>query len=364
MSNDLKKTPLYDRFVESGAKIVEFGGWAMPVQFSSIKEEHNAVRDVMGIFDVSHMGEVLIEGPDASKYIQYLLSNDTDQLTDNKAQYTALCNENGGIIDDLITYKLSDTSFLLVVNAGNTDKDYEWMKSHSDNFDVTVQNVSDQYGQLAVQGPDARNYINSLVDVDASEMKPFEFKKDVKIFGKNIILSQSGYTGEDGFEIYCDANDVVEIWDKLLENAELQPAGLGARDTLRLEAGLPLHGQDLSEEITPYEGGIAFAAKPLIDADFIGKSVLKDQKENGTKVRTVGLEMLDKGIPRTGYEVLNLDGKKIGQVTSGTQSPATGKGIALAIIDRDEFEMGREVIVQVRKRQVKAKIVKKNQISK
>lgn len=364
MSNDLKKTPLYDRFIESGAKIVEFGGWAMPVQFSSIKEEHNAVREVMGIFDVSHMGEVLIEGKEASEFIQYVLSNDTDQLSDNKAQYTALCNEKGGVIDDLITYKLDDNKFLLVVNAANTDKDYEWIKSHSDKFDVNVENVSDQYGQLAVQGPKARDYVASLVDVDVSEMKPFEFKKDVEIFGKNVILSQSGYTGEDGFEIYCDSKDVVDIWDGLLENADLKPAGLGARDTLRLEAGLPLHGQELSEDITPYEGGIAFAAKPLIEADFIGKDVLKDQKENGAKLRSVGLEMIEKGIPRTGYDVLDLEGNKIGRVTSGTQSPATGKGIALAMIDRDEFEMGKEVIVQVRKRQVKAKIVKKNQISK
>ncbi|CAL28069.1 glycine cleavage system aminomethyltransferase GcvT [Staphylococcus carnosus] len=364
MSNDLKKTPLYDRFVESNAKIVEFGGWAMPVQFSSIKEEHNAVREVMGIFDVSHMGEVLIEGKDASDFIQYILSNDTDQLTDNKAQYTALCNDKGGIIDDLITYKLDNQKYLLVVNAANTEKDYNWINSHSENFDVKVENVSDQYGQLAVQGPEARDYVGSLVDVDVSEMKPFDFKKDVTIFGKNIILSQSGYTGEDGFEIYCNSDDVVDIWDGLLENENLVPAGLGARDTLRLEAGLPLHGQDLSEDITPYEGGIAFAAKPLIEADFIGKEVLKEQKENGSAERTIGLEMLDKGIPRTGYDVLDLDGNKIGVVTSGTQSPATGKGIALAIINRDEFEMGREVLVQIRKRQVKAKIVKKNQISK
>ena len=224
--------------------------------------------------------------------------------------------------------------------------------------------MSDQYGQLAVQGPKARDYVGSLVDVDVTDMKPFDFKKDVTIFGKNVILSQSGYTGEDGFEIYCNSDDVVDIWDGLLENKDLVPAGLGARDTLRLEAGLPLHGQDLSEEITPYVGGIAFAAKPLIDADFIGKEVLKDQKENGSKERTVGLEMIDKGIPRTGYDVLDLDGNKIGQVTSGTQSPSTGKSIALAIINRDEFEMGREVLVQIRKRQVKAKIVKKNQISK
>ena len=363
MSSELKQTPLYQKYVDSGAKIVEFGGWAMPVQFTTIKDEHNAVRNNIGLFDVSHMGEVQIKGPEASKLVQYLLSNDTSKVAVGKAQYTALCNEKGGVIDDLITYQLDDETYVLVVNAANTDKDFDWMKSHSDDFDAEVTNVSDQYGQLAVQGPKARDLVAELVDVDVSEMQPFDFKLDVTIFDKKVILSQAGYTGEDGFEIYCDSNDTVAIWDGLLEH-DVTPCGLGARDTLRLEAGLPLHGQDLSESITPYEGGIAFAAKPLIDDDFIGKSVLKDQKENGSEYRTVGLEMIDKGIPRTGYKVLDLDGNEIGEVTSGTQSPLTGKSIALAIIKRSEFELGKEILVQVRKRQVKGKIVKKNQISK
>ncbi|WP_436859911.1 glycine cleavage system aminomethyltransferase GcvT [Staphylococcus caeli] len=363
MSSELKKTPLYQTFVDSGAKIVEFGGWAMPVQFSSIKEEHNAVRTNIGLFDVSHMGEIIIQGPEAAKYVQYLLSNDTENLTSTKAQYTALCNENGGIIDDLITYKLDENVYLLVVNAGNTEKDFEWMNSQSKDFNVEVINVSSEYGQLAIQGPNARDLVQQNVDIDVSEMKPFEFKQNVTCFGKNVILSQSGYTGEDGFEIYCKADDAEYLWNEILKN-NVEPCGLGARDTLRLEAGLPLHGQDLSETITPYEAGIAFAAKPLIEADFIGKAVLKDQKENGSPRRTVGLEMIDKGIPRTGYEVYDLDGKQIGEITSGTQSPLSGKSIGLALIDRDAFEMGKEVIVQVRKRQVKAKIVKKNQITK
>ncbi|SCS22696.1 glycine cleavage system aminomethyltransferase GcvT [Staphylococcus caeli] len=363
MSSELKKTPLYQTFVDSGAKIVEFGGWAMPVQFTSIKEEHNAVRTNIGLFDVSHMGEIIIQGPDAAKFVQYLLSNDTDNLTATKAQYTALCNENGGIIDDLITYKLDENVFLLVVNAGNTEKDFEWMSTQSKDFNVEVLNVSSEYGQLAVQGPNARDLVQEHVEIDVSEMQPFEFKQDVTFFGKNVILSQSGYTGEDGFEIYCKADDAPYLWNEILKH-NVVPCGLGARDTLRLEAGLPLHGQDLSETITPYEAGIAFAAKPLIEADFIGKAVLKDQKENGSPRRTVGLEMIDKGIPRTGYEVFDLEGNQIGEITSGTQSPLSGKSIGLALINRDAFEMGKEVIVQVRKRQVKAKIVKKNQISK
>ncbi|OCX39229.1 glycine cleavage system protein T [Staphylococcus haemolyticus] len=363
MTSELKKTPLYQNYVDSGAKIVEFGGWAMPVQFTSIKEEHNAVRYEVGMFDVSHMGEISIKGNDASKFVQYLLSNDTNNLTDTKAQYTALCNEEGGIIDDLVTYKIGDNDYLLIVNAANTDKDFAWVQKHAPKFDVEVSNVSNQFGQLAVQGPKARDLVGGLVDIDVSEMKPFDFQQNVTLFGKNVILSQSGYTGEDGFEIYCEAKDTVDIWNGFIEH-NVVPCGLGARDTLRLEAGLPLHGQDLTESITPYEGGIAFAAKPLIEEDFIGKSVLKDQKENGSERRTVGLELLDKGIARTGYPVLDLDGNEIGEVTSGTQAPSSGKSIAMAIIKRDEFEMGRELLVQVRKRQLKARIVKKNQIEK
>ncbi|WP_053026357.1 glycine cleavage system aminomethyltransferase GcvT [Staphylococcus haemolyticus] len=363
MTSELKKTPLYQNYVDSGAKIVEFGGWAMPVQFTSIKEEHNAVRYEVGMFDVSHMGEISIKGNDASKFVQYLLSNDTNNLTDTKAQYTALCNEEGGIIDDLVTYKIGDNDYLLIVNAANTDKDFAWVQKHAPKFDVEVSNVSNQFGQLALQGPKARDLVRGLVDIDVSEMKPFDFQQNVTLFGKNVILSQSGYTGEDGFEIYCEAKDTVDIWNGFIEH-NVVPCGLGARDTLRLEAGLPLHGQDLTESITPYEGGIAFAAKPLIEEDFIGKSVLKDQKENGSERRTVGLELLDKGIARTGYPVLDLDGNEIGEVTSGTQAPSSGKSIAMAIIKRDEFEMGRELLVQVRKRQLKAKIVKKNQIEK
>lgn len=363
MTEELKKTPLYQNYIDSGAKIVEFGGWAMPVQFSSIKEEHNAVRYEIGLFDVSHMGEIEISGNEAFQFVQYILSNDANNLTDNKAMYTALCNEEGGIIDDLVTYKLADDRFLLIVNAANTDKDFNWISKQSENFDVKVNNTSDEYGQLAIQGPKARVLVNENVDIDVSDMKMFEFKQNVDLFGKKVILSQSGYTGEDGFEIYCKSEDTVDIWNQLLKH-NVVPCGLGARDTLRLEAGLPLHGQDLTESITPYEGGIAFAAKPLIEDNFIGKSVLKDQKENGSTKRTVGLELLDKGIARTGYEVLNLEGNQIGVVTSGTQSPSSDKSIALAIIDRDAFEMGKEVLVQVRKRQVKAKIVKKNQITK
>ncbi|ARJ49843.1 glycine cleavage system aminomethyltransferase GcvT [Staphylococcus lutrae] len=363
MSEELKKTPLYQHYVDAGAKIVEFGGWAMPVQFSSIKEEHIAVRTQVGLFDVSHMGEIIIEGAEAPQLVQYLLSNDTSLLTPSKAQYTTLCNEDGGVIDDLVIYQLEPHRFLLVVNAANVDKDYKWILKHSETFDATVENVSSEYGQLALQGPKARTLIQEHVNEDVSEMGMFEFKQQVELFGKEVILSQSGYTGEDGFEIYCHTDDVIPLWESLL-SFDVTPCGLGARDTLRLEAGLPLHGQDLTESITPYEGGIAFAAKPLIDDDFIGKNVLQAQKENGAPRRTVGLRMVDKGIPRTGYTILDLEGNEIGEVTSGTQSPSSGYAIGMGIIKRESFEMGKEVYIQIRKRQVKAKIVKKNQIEK
>ncbi|MCE5152923.1 glycine cleavage system aminomethyltransferase GcvT [Staphylococcus hyicus] len=363
MVENLKQTPLYQHYVDAGAKIVEFGGWAMPVQFSSIKEEHNAVRTAAGLFDVSHMGEILVEGEQAEALVQYVLTNDVTLLTTQNAHYTTLCNEKGGIIDDLVAYKLSDNKYLLVVNAANTEKDFNWIQKHASKFNATVQNVSEQFGQLAIQGPTAREIIQKHVSEDASQMKMFEFKQNIELFGKKVILSQSGYTGEDGFEIYCNAEDTPTLWEELLKES-VTPCGLGARDTLRLEAGLPLHGQDLTEDITPYEGGIAFAVKPLIEDDFVGKQVLKEQKENGAPRRTVGLRMIDKGIPRTGYTILNAEGKEVGVVTSGTQSPSTGHSIGLGLIERSEFEMGKELVIQVRKRKVKAQIVKKNQIEK
>ncbi|WP_323704768.1 glycine cleavage system aminomethyltransferase GcvT [Mammaliicoccus sp. Dog046] len=358
MTTELKKTPLYQTYLDQEAKVIDFSGWALPVQFSSIKEEHNAVRENVGLFDVSHMGEIIISGEDADEFVQYILTNDSSNLTETKAQYTALCNEQGGVIDDLVIYKLQDKVYFLVVNAGNTDIDFEWIQSIK-GFNVTVENKSTEYGQLAIQGPNARKLLQEVLEIDISEMKMFEFIQNVTLFGKEIILSQSGYTGEDGFEIYCDAKDAKEIWDQLIEQGAI-PCGLGARDTLRLEAALPLHGQDLSESITPYEAGIGFAVKPLIEDDFIGKSVLKEQKTNGAPRKSIGIEMIDKGIPRTDYDILDLDGNKIGYVTSGTQSPSTGKSFAMGLIDKDAFELEKEVLIQVRKRQVKAKIVKKS----
>ncbi len=355
MMMDLKKTPLYETYVEAGAKVIDFSGWALPVQFSSIKEEHKAVREKVGMFDVSHMGEIIVEGEQAAEFLQQVLTNDISKLTEVKAQYTMLCNENGGVIDDLVVYMLEQNKYLLVVNAGNTDIDFDWLKQHEIEA-VKVTNVSQNYGQIAIQGPDAERMISSLVSEDVSGLKLFEFKQNVEIFGEKVILSQSGYTGEHGYEIYCDAAVTEKIWKGLLD-AGVTPCGLGARDTLRLEAALPLHGQDLSTQISPYEAKMGFSVK-LDKGEFIGREALAAQKEQGVTRRSTGLELQERGIARTDYEVFNSNDEKIGYVTSGTQSPSTGRSIALALLDINETEIGNEVYVQVRKNKVPAKVVK------
>lgn len=353
---ELKKTPLFQKYNEAGAKVIDFSGWALPVQFTSIKEEHILVREDVGMFDVSHMGEIIVEGEKAIDYLQYVLTNDISKVTTKKAGYTMLCNENGGVIDDLVVYELDDNKYLLVVNAGNTDLDFEWLTQHVIEG-VTVTNVSSEYGQIAIQGPRSKEIMQRLVKENVSDLKLFEFIQNVELFGKNTIISQSGYTGEYGYEIYCAAEDTPFIWDELLK-AGVKPCGLGARDTLRLEAGLPLHGQDLSTDITPYEAQMGFSVK-LNKGDFIGHEKLAEQKENGVTRKSTGLELLEKGIARTDYEVFNKNNEKIGVVTSGTQSPLTGRSIALALIDSNEGKLDNEVLVQVRKKLIPAKIVKK-----
>lgn len=352
--SELKKTPLNPYYHESGVKVIDFGGWELPVQFSSIKDEHNAVRKSAGMFEVSHMGEIKVSGNDAEKFLNYVLTNDVSKLSDTKAQYTFLCNEHGGVIDDLVIYRLKKEEYLLVVNAGNTDKDYEWL-SKIDGFDVAVTNVSSKYGQIAVQGPEARKLVQKVVHEDLSGMKLFTFKQNIDINGMKVILSQSGYTGEDGFEIYCSSEDTPALW-KIFKDEGVLECGLGARDTLRLEAGLPLHGQDLSESITPIEANMGFAVK-LNKGDFIGRAVLEREKNEGPKRRLSGFELTGKGIARTGYEVFSEDGLK-GTVTSGTQSPSSKRSIGFALIDSDFFELDKTFTIKVRSKDVPAVFVK------
>ncbi|MBU9724188.1 MULTISPECIES: glycine cleavage system aminomethyltransferase GcvT [Bacillaceae] len=353
------KTPLFNIYEKYNGKTIDFGGWDLPVQFSSIKGEHEAVRTKAGLFDVSHMGEIEVTGKEAVSYLQRVLTNNVDKLKDNACQYHAMCYENGGTVDDLVLYKRGEEDFLLVVNASNTDKDYEWLLKHTEDYDVTVKNVSEQYAQLAVQGPLAEKITQTLTDQDLSNITFFKFREGVKVAGKEVLISRTGYTGEDGFEIYCKPEDAVHLWETILDAGEsdgIVPCGLGARDTLRFEARLALYGQELSKDISPLEAGIGFAVKTDKEVDFIGKDVLKQQREEGPPRRLVGIEMIDKGIPRTGYEVF-IDGEEVGFITSGTQSPTLKKNVGLALVDQKYKALDTVVEVQVRKKRLKAKVV-------
>jgi aminomethyltransferase len=355
---ELYRTPLYDVYKNYGAKTIDFGGWDLPVQFSSIKEEHEAVRTKAGLFDVSHMGEVEVRGEDSLAFLQKIATNDVSLLKNGGAQYTAMCYEDGGTVDDLLIYKKADHDYLLVINASNIEKDVDWLTANLIG-DVSIKNVSDDLALLALQGPFAEKVLQTLTDINLTEIKYFKFKDEVNVSGVKALVSRTGYTGEDGFELYCAANDAVTLWEKILEAGKedgVLPCGLGARDTLRFEATLPLYGQELSKDITPIEAGIGFAVKPNKDADFNGKAVLKDQKEIGAARKLVGIELIEKGIPRHGYEVF-VNGEEVGVVTTGTQSPTLGKNIGLALLKKEFTELGTEVEVQVRKKRLKAVVV-------
>ncbi|MBM7097310.1 MULTISPECIES: glycine cleavage system aminomethyltransferase GcvT [Alteribacter] len=351
------KTPLYDVYKDQ-AKTIDFGGWDLPVQFSSIKDEHEAVRTKAGLFDVSHMGEIDVQGNGAEAFLQSVFTNDVEKLKTGGCQYSAMCYENGGTVDDLVYYKRGEGDYLLVVNASNIEKDYNWLVSRAEGFEnVNIVNVSENYAQIAIQGPLAEKVLQKETNTTLSDITFFKFRDGVSIGGVEALVSRTGYTGEDGFEIYCKPEEAATLWNLLLEAGKeegIQPCGLGSRDTLRFEARLALYGQELTKDITPVEAGIGFAVKTDKEADFFGKEVLKEQKDNGPSRKLVGLEMIDKGIPRTDYEVFNSDGEKIGFVTTGTQSPTLKKNVGLAIIDKDFTAIGTEVEVQVRKRRLKA----------
>lgn len=357
---DLKRTPLFPLYGDHGAKTIDFGGWDLPVQFSSIKEEHEAVRTKAGLFDVSHMGEIDVKGTGSLPFLQKVMTNDIALLQDGDILYTAMCYENGGTVDDLLVYKRKDNDYLLVVNAANTDKDFEWLVKHVFG-DVAVTNISPEVAQLALQGPLAQEALQKLTTTDLNEIKYFKFKDDIDLKGIKALVSRTGYTGEDGFEIYCKESEAQKLWKMILEaGAELgvQPIGLGARDTLRFEARLALYGQELDADISPLEAGIGFAVKLNKEADFIGKEALKKQKEEGGLSRKiVGIEMIERGIPRHGYKVYSGN-EEIGHITSGTQSPTLNKSIGLAIVKSEFTSNGTEVSIEVRPGKfAKAKVV-------
>lgn len=357
----LKRTPLFTVYKQHGAKTIDFGGWDLPVQFSGIKEEHEAVRTKAGLFDVSHMGEIEVTGADSLKYLQKMMTNDVSLIKNGSAQYSAMCYENGGTVDDLLIYKLAEDHYLLCVNASNIEKDFQWLNEHVTGEEVELVNLSEKMAQLALQGPMAEPVLQKLLSqTNLSEIGAFKFQEKVNLNGKLVLISRTGYTGEDGFEIYCAANDAVAIWNEILaagRDEGVIPCGLGARDTLRFEAVLALYGQELSPDITPIEAGIGFAVKVNKQDDFYGKEVLKRQRELGAKRKLVGLEMIDRGIPRHGYPVFK-DGKQIGEVTTGTQSPTLKRNIGLALLQIEHTPLGTEVEVEIRGKRLKAEIVK------
>lgn len=352
----MKKTPFYPTYQEE-AKLIAFGDWELPVQFSRIQEEHEAVRTKAGLFDVSHMGEAVVKGAGSFSYLQKMLTNDVGKLSVGQAQYSLLCDPNGGVIDDLLVYRMEEQEYLLVLNAANTEKDIAWLREYQTN-DLEIENVSDQYVQLALQGPLAERILQKLTEVRLSEMKFLQFRKNVRVAGIPMVVSRSGYTGEDGFELYFSPSNAGKVWQEILEAGReegLLPCGLGARDTLRFEACLPLHGQELSLEITPIEAGIGFAVK-VEKGEFMGSEVLKKQKIEGAPRKLVGIEMLERGIPRTHYPVY-VGEKKVGEVTTGTQSPTQRRNLGLVLIERAYSEMDQEVEVEIRHKRVKAKVV-------
>ncbi|MFC7370423.1 glycine cleavage system aminomethyltransferase GcvT [Fictibacillus iocasae] len=355
----LQRTSLFELYKSYGGKVIDFGGWELPVQFLSIKEEHEAVRTRAGLFDVSHMGEFEVKGEQSLPYLQRMMTNDVSKLSDGQAQYTAMCYEDGGTVDDLLVYRRRENDYLLVVNASNIDKDFDWMTSHVTDG-VQLTNISNAVGQLALQGPLSEKVLQKLTDTDLSKIGFFRFEENVDLDGMKALVSRTGYTGEDGFEIYLDEKDAPKLWEKILEAGEpegILPCGLGARDTLRFEARLALYGQELTKDITPIEAGIGFVVKTDKDIPFIGQDVLARQKAEGAPRKLVGIEMIDKGIPRTHYEVLK-NGEKIGEVTTGTQSPTLKKNLGLALIKADFAELGTEVDVQIRQKTLKAVVVK------
>jgi len=354
----VKKTPLYEAHVAAGGKLIDFHGWMLPVQYSGgILQEHESVRTKAGLFDVSHMGEIEVSGPDSFSFLQSLLVNDI-VAKPGKAVYSPMCYPDGGTVDDLIVYKLSDENYLLVVNASNSDKDFQWIKDNKKGK-VSVINHSDEYSQLALQGPKAKDILQRLVSMDLDNLRTFQFVNNAAAGGISMILSRTGYTGEDGFELYCRPDEVNKLWNLLLEKGRpygLVPVGLGARDTLRLEADLPLYGQELSETISPVIAGLKRFIKPD-KGDFIGKGPIVDQLNGNIKQKLAGFEMTDRALPRTGYEVY-CGTEKAGYVTSGGFFPTLKKNMGLALLDVDCANEGNMIKVKVREGLYAAKIVK------
>ena len=351
------KTCLYDSHVALGAKMSPFAGFIMPIQYAGIVQEHLAVRQHVGMFDVSHMGEIFVEGPDAEAFVNHIFTNEIRGFEPGKVLYGMMCYPDGGTVDDLLVYReFEKDHFLLVVNAANIDKDFDWIKEQVKGFNCTVRNESPVWGQIAVQGPEAEKTVMEVLGYkEAAELGFYTFC-DVLYNGKRLILSRTGYTGEDGFELYTTIENTVEIWDRLLK-AGVQPCGLGCRDTLRFEAGLPLYGDELSPEISPVMAGLGMFCK--YEKDFIGKEALLDQKAGNLEKKLVGIEIFDKAIPRAGYPVELEDGTEVGVVTTGYHSISLGRSICFALVRKDVSALDTPLSVRIRKKVFPGKVIKK-----
>jgi len=363
----MKKTCLYDKHVALGALMSPFAGFDMPIQYTNITDEHQAVRTACGVFDVSHMGEVTVRGKDAERYVQHIFTNDVKGAPVGKIYYGMMCYEDGGTVDDLLVYKMGEDNFFLVINAANIDKDWAWMQEQAKGFDIDLQNRSDDYGQIAVQGPEAEKVVEEVLGLECKELKFYEaallsFPEGDTIPGKQtkeaVIVSRTGYTGEDGFEIYATPAFINECWDKLLASGRCKPCGLGCRDTLRFEVGLPLYGDELSQDITPIMAGLGIFVK-LDKEEFVGKEALAKQKAEGASKKIVGIELHDKAIPRHGYTVLNAAGEAIGEVTTGYHTISSDKSVCMALIDAAYAKLGTEVQVHIRKKVFPGTVCKK-----
>ena len=358
----LKRTPFYNEHEKLDAKLIDFGGFEMPVQYAGIKQEHVAVRNKAGLFDVSHMGEFFVKGPEALSLIQSVTINDASKLVPGKAQYSAMCYENGGIVDDLLVYMLAEEEYMLVVNASNIEKDWNWIVSRN-SMNAEIENRSDDIALLALQGPESVRILQKLTDKDVSSISFYTFDTGAVAGEEGVIISATGYTGEKGFELYIDTTkcDPIAIWNSLFEAGKepgLEPAGLGARDTLRLEMGYALYGNDITKDTTPLEAGMGWLTK-LDKGDFAGREALLKQKENGVERKLVGLELSEpRNVPRSGYDILDEKGKKIGFVTSGTQSISLDKGIGMGYVAIGNAVPGSTVQVAIRKRNAEATVVK------
>ena len=354
----MKNTALTDKHVQLGAKMVPFAGYNMPVQYAGINVEHETVRKGVGVFDVSHMGEFILKGERSLDLIQRVTSNDASKLYDGKVQYSCLPNENGGIVDDLLVYRIDEKTYMLVVNASNIEKDWNWI-SKFNTEDVEMKDISDRTSLLAVQGPKAADALQSLTDIDLGSMEYYTFKKGTFAGIDNVLLSATGYTGAGGFEIYVDNKDAEKLWNAVFEAGAafgIKPIGLGARDTLRLEMGFCLYGNDIDDATSPLEAGLGWVTK--FNKEFTNSVALQQQKQEGVKRRLVGFEMIDRGIPRHDYEIVDANGNPIGKVTSGTQSPSLQKAIGMGYVNNDFAKEGSEIFINIRDNKVKAKVVK------